>query len=287
MPINWVGMSAIHLPLLFPINGNIVLQNVKLDLFVDLNSHSQRGIHMSRLYLLVQQEVAGKRLDEINWSSILNKMVTSQDGLSSQAMIKLHFDFIDQQKALVTEATGWRSLPVQVQFKKTEGSDVIQSTQFSVVYSSTCPASTALSLDARVKQFETEWNLKTLNFSGLKSWVGGSSGLVATPHAQRSFAEVQINSVSAKIKYQSYIEQAEKALKTRVQTAVKRADEQKFAELNAENPLFCEDAVRILAETFRANREISAFRLKVRHEESLHAHNAEAVIEHGSFQALN
>lgn len=286
MPINWVGMSAIHLPLLFPINGKDVLQNVKLDIFVDLNSHTQRGIHMSRLYLLLQDEVAGKKIDELDWKKVLEKMISSQDGLSSQSLIKLNFDFIDQQKALVTNGAGWRSLPVQIQFKKSKDVELLQSMQFSVIYSSTCPASTALSLDARAKHFEIEWGQKSLDFDQLKSWVGGTSGLVATPHAQRSFADIQINSLSPKVKYQTYIEQAEAALQTRVQTAVKRSDEQKFAELNADNPLFCEDAVRILAKTFRAEKDICAFKLRVRHEESLHAHNAEAVIEFGPFQPL-
>lgn len=286
MPVNWVGMSAIHLPLLFPIKGKDVLQNVKLDLFVDLNSRTQRGIHMSRLYLLMQQEVAGKRIDEVNWTTVLDKMTSSQEGLSNQSLIKLNFDFIEQQEALVTGTAGWRSLPVQLQFKKSVGSDLLQSIQFTIVYSSTCPASTALSLDARAKRFEAEWGLKPLDFSELKNWVGGTSGLVATPHAQRSFADIQINSFSAIVKHQIFIKQAEEALKTRVQSAVKRADEQKFAELNAENPLFCEDAVRILAETFQTDKDICAFKIKVRHEESLHAHNAEAVIEFGPFQPL-
>ena len=40
------------------------------------------------------------------------------------------------------------------------------------------------------------------------------------------------------------LETIESALATPVQTAVRREDEQEFARLNGENPMYCEDAVR-------------------------------------------
>ncbi|KUJ91951.1 MAG: putative GTP cyclohydrolase, partial [Pseudomonas sp. 63_8] len=63
---------------------------------------------------------------------------------------------------------------------------------------------------------------------------------------------------------------------TPVQTAVKRADEQAFALANGQNLMFCEDAARRLHRTLRQLPQASAFRLKVVHAESLHAHDAVA-----------
>jgi GTP cyclohydrolase I len=72
------------------------------------------------------------------------------------------------------------------------------------------------------------------------------------------------------------INDAEAALGTAVQTAVKRADEQAFALANGQNLMFCEDAARRLNLALRRTPGISAFQLRVIHAESLHAHDAVA-----------
>ncbi len=58
---------------------------------------------------------------------------------------------------------------------------------------------------------------------------------------------------------------------------MKREDEQAFAELNGANLMFCEDAARRVAHTLDSDRVYRDFRVKVRHEESLHAHDAVSV----------
>ena len=72
------------------------------------------------------------------------------------------------------------------------------------------------------------------------------------------------------------INDAEAALGTAVQTAVKRADEQAFALANGQNLMFCEDAARRLNLALRRSPGVSAFKLRVTHAESLHAHDAVA-----------
>ena len=68
----------------------------------------------------------------------------------------------------------------------------------------------------------------------------------------------------------------EEALGTPVQTAVKREDEQAFAQLNAENLMFCEDAARRVAAALSSDARIERFDAEVSHFESLHAHDAVA-----------
>ena len=68
---------------------------------------------------------------------------------------------------------------------------------------------------------------------------------------------------------------------TPVQTAVKREDEQAFAKLNADNLMFCEDAARRVHAALDADERVVDFHAKVSHFESLHAHDAVAVVTKG------
>ena len=62
---------------------------------------------------------------------------------------------------------------------------------------------------------------------------------------------------------------------------VKREDEQAFAELNAANPIFVEDAARLFAECLQADQRIGDFRVVASHQESLHSHDAVSVLTEG------
>ena len=61
-----------------------------------------------------------------------------------------------------------------------------------------------------------------------------------------------------------------------MQTAVKREDEQAFAQLNAENLMFCEDAARRIAAVLATDARIERYDASVAHFESLHPHDAVA-----------
>jgi GTP cyclohydrolase I len=78
------------------------------------------------------------------------------------------------------------------------------------------------------------------------AWLGTEEGICATPHSQRSRAEVRVRLAPtfAQFPIVDLIDRIEGALKTVVQTAVKREDEQAFALLNGQNLMFCEDAAR-------------------------------------------
>jgi GTP cyclohydrolase I len=69
----------------------------------------------------------------------------------------------------------------------------------------------------------------------------------------------------------------EHALKTPVQTAVKREDEQEFALANGQNLLFCEDAARRIQRALDDDERIVDFWIRAAHHESLHPHDAVAI----------
>jgi GTP cyclohydrolase I len=62
---------------------------------------------------------------------------------------------------------------------------------------------------------------------------------------------------------------------------VKREDEQAFAELNAANPIFVEDAARLFCAELLAEARIGDFRIVASHQESLHSHDAVSVLTEG------
>src|SRR5690606_41621587 len=100
--------------------------------------------------------------------------------------------------------------------------------------------------------------------------------MAATPHAQRSRAQVRVELKPSfdEMPVASLVDALEDALGTPVQTAVKREDEQAFAELNAANLMFCEDAARRAAAVLEADPRIERFDATVSHFESLPPHDA-------------
>lgn len=264
--LDWVGMSEIESSLSF---GSLT---VPCDISFVVNlSEGNRGIHMSRLYALMIERVLNRNLSEISLQQLLQTAITSQEGLSNQAGMTVRLKYPMQTKALKSKTLGHRNYNVLI--------SAVQSTlgfqlwlQFEILYSSTCPQSAALSLEAMKTRITTTQDLNSIE------------RLPATPHAQRSIMTCELlfsGDITSTLNQTiaAFIELVEKELKTPVQTAVKKADEMAFAQLNSENLMFCEDAVRRIDSLFLKHAklngsELYGYRIKTRHEESLHPHNA-------------
>src|SRR5690606_175357 len=137
--------------------------------------------------------------------------------------------------------------------------------------------SAALARQLIQQRFIEDFADQPLDHQQLLTWLGSTQGILATPHSQRSTAtlQVRLSPQADELPLIELIDRAEQALGTAVQTAVKRADEQAFALANGQNLMFCEDAARRLHHALRQLPQ-AAFRLKVIHAESLHAHDAVA-----------
>ena len=81
--------------------------------------------------------------------------------------------------------------------------------------------------------------------------------------------------------FEDLIDHCRAAVPTETQVMVKREDEQAFAELNAANPIFVEDAARSFCEQLQADARIGDFRVVASHQESLHSHDAVSVLTDG------
>lgn len=271
-PLDWVGMCGIALPIL--LDGGHV--SAMADAGVSLRDGTARGIHMSRLYLALES-LEQQPLTPLAIRRLLADFLASHEGLSNAAYLNLAFDHLLKRSALISPLAGWKRYPITLE-AKIENEMFHVELSVNVPYSSTCPCSAALARQLIQQQFETDFAEQQLERSAVLEWLGSSQGIVATPHSQRSQAQINVrlqNNLAA-IPITELIDRIEDSLGTAVQTAVKRADEQAFALANGQNLMFCEDAARRLHESLRRLEWASAFKLRVEHAESLHAHDAVA-----------
>lgn len=278
-PLDWVGMDRIALPVrIADAAGGYLQVAASVDVAVDLRDAGARGIHMSRLYLQLQEAFAAETITPAGLRRVLQGFVESQQGLSTSARLVLRYDHLLQRAALASAHRGWKRYPVVVEATLRDGHLRLALT-LAVEYSSTCPASTALSRQLNAERFAADFAAaRPLSTDVVRDWLASERGLAATPHAQRSRAEVRVELRPAfdELPVASLIDALETALGTPVQTVVKREDERAFAELNAANLMFCEDAARRIAATLSADPRIERFDASVAHFESLHPHDAVA-----------
>ncbi|BBH48766.1 GTP cyclohydrolase FolE2 [Pseudomonas sp. KU43P] len=271
-PLDWVGMCAIALPI--QLEGRHVA--AMADAGVNLVDGKSRGIHMSRLYLALEQ-LEHQALTPLAIHQLLADFLASHEGLSTAAHLRLSFEHLLKRPALVSPLAGWKSYQVSVD-ARLENEMFHVELSVRVPYSSTCPCSAALARQLIQRQFEADFSGEVLNRESVLAWLGSSQGIVATPHSQRSQASVQLrlrNNLDT-VPVTELIDAVEASLGTAVQTAVKRADEQAFALANGQNLMFCEDAARRIHQALRELDIATAFTLRVEHAESLHAHDAVA-----------
>jgi GTP cyclohydrolase I len=271
-PLEWVGMENIRIPL-----QGLVAHPVeaKLSSFVSLSKKDQRGIHMSRIYQIVQ-DLSAQPLSREVLSATLQQMVTSQNGSSSGAKLKISSSPLFHRKALKSEKTGFKSYPLQITATLKENVESVK-VAVMVEYSSTCPCSAALSREVISEEFAEHFSKRPLSLESAREFLLDEKTWPAWPHAQRSraYGHFVLNASDRLPDFSHLINKMEEALATPTQTAVKRVDEQEFARLNAKNLMFCEDAARRLKSAFQ-NSSFKDFRFIVRHLESLHSHDVRA-----------
>jgi GTP cyclohydrolase I len=255
----------------------------RIKAFVNLHRADVRGIHMSRLYLHLDRHLAAEPLSANSLRRLLRDFLDSHADLSDRAMVEIRFDHLLRRKALVSDNTGWKAYPVTlVATLDRAGFELELGVQ--VAYSSTCPCSAALARQLIQEQFRNDFAASgTVDADAVLRWLGSEQGIVATPHSQRSHADVKVRLASgvSELPIVDLVDRIEGSLKTPVQTAVKREDEQAFARLNGQNLMFCEDAARRMQSALQTDERIADFWLRASHFESLHAHDAVAVAVKG------
>ena len=278
--LDWVGMGNIDVPVMLA--GSTVQTPARVSAYVNLKRPEVRGIHMSRLYLHVDKALSAEPLTPCSIRRLLRDFLDSHADLSDRAMVRIAFDHLVRRPALKSDNSGWRAYPLTIVGVMEQGQCSIE-VGCEVVYSSTCPCSAALARQLIQERFAQDFARgKALDHDAVAAWLGSEEGICATPHSQRSVAEVRVKlAPSFGFPIVALIDTVEEALKTSVQTAVKREDEQAFALLNGENLMFCEDAARRIQAALGSDEHITDFWIRATHQESLHPHDAVAVATKG------
>ncbi|MDR1498156.1 MAG: GTP cyclohydrolase FolE2 [Puniceicoccales bacterium] len=263
VPILQVGSSNFRLPLRYRTrSGEPALLETSVTGTVSLAAGC-KGINMSRI-------IRGfyARKDHLFSPETLSEILRhyKNDLAAARARLRLSFNYPLLQTSLRSELTGYQYYQCAYEGILDEHDHESLFIHFDYIYSSACPCSVELSEHAR----------ETRNIFGV-------------PHSQRSKARIiaKLAPSSATLTIEDLHARCLAALQTETQVMVKREDEQAFAELNGACVKFVEDAARLLFQQLDADPRIADFQVACAHLESLHSHDAVAVINKGIPNGLN
>ena len=251
-----VGISNFRLPIRFKTRdlGDLTLE-ASVTGTVSLEA-DKKGINMSRIMRSFYKHAESSFSFNVIEAALDDYI---SDLNSHDARIQLRFRFPTKVESLRSGLEGYQYYDIALEVIDHSGTRK-KIMHLDYVYSSTCPCSLELAEHARATR-----------------------GQLATPHSQRSVARisVELEENARCLWFEDLIEACRRAVPTETQVMVKREDEQAFAELNAANPIFVEDAARLFCEQLQADVRIGDFRVIASHQESLHSHDAVSVLVEG------
>lgn len=265
IPINMVGISNFHLPLMIAekqtkISAYKRYQEVRATICGTVSLEAEKaGINMSRIIRTFTKECDGTfSIDSL--CDILKAYKRDLD--SFDAHITIEFPFHMWQDSLRSRNDdgelngGYLYYDVVFDVDIDRDGKITKRMSLDYTYSSACPCSTALTMHNMYQR-----------------------GKFGIPHSQRSVARIWLE-FEDRVWIEDLIKACQEAMVTEVQALVKREDEQAFSELNGANPNFVEDAVRKFASACDT-LNVKDYKIICSHNESLHAHNAIAILTKG------
>ena len=261
VPILQVGISNFRLPLPYMTpHGEPVVLESSVAGTVSLPA-DRKGINMSRIMRIFYEYK-----ERVFTPGLLEEILTAYKARigGSRARLKVGFNYPILKRSLLSDGEGYQYYECAYEGILDDLGRFRKIIHFDFVYSSACPCSSDLSHHSREEK-----------------------GQYAIAHSQRSKARMSIEVAAEKDLTIEEVQKAcNKALLTETQVMVRREDEQAFAELNAQQTKFVEDAARLLYEALDSDPRIVDFQVACAHLESLHNHDAVAVINKGLEQGF-
>ena len=90
--LDWVGMSHVHQPLLVKDGDVSKAVQANVQVYVNLADPHAKGIHMSRLYLLLDEHAETRPLTAAGLKMLLGSILESHHDLSTNAFVQFEFD---------------------------------------------------------------------------------------------------------------------------------------------------------------------------------------------------
>jgi len=244
--IDKVGVKDIRYPICLhcPATGGKQHTVARVNMYVGL-PHYQKGTHMSRFL-----EVLNRHHEEIQSNQIMGVARDMMERLESEeAHLELDFPYFIHKKAPVTGQPG--KLDIEVTFNASCSSDARPdcfTMGLKVPATSLCPCS------------------KEISAYGA--------------HNQRCQMEVEVRFRAEQYMWiEELFETVEQCASTQVFAVLKRPDEKWVTEAAFDNPKFVEDIVRDLAIALEDEPRVGWYRVNSENYESIHNHNAYALIE--------
>ena len=260
LPIEMVGIHGFHMPLkIRKKDGGVMDIAAEISGMVSLEAE-KKGINMSRI-IRTAYKYGNMVFDMDTLGQVLKSYKKDLD--SFDAHITMSFKYHLWQDALRTvnkegeKEGGYQFYDVTFDVTLDKDGELRKIIWLDFVYSSACPCSTELSMHAA----------ETRDVYGI-------------PHSQRSVARIGIE-VNDMVWIEDIVSLCRKTLTTETLVFCKRQDEQAFAEKNGAQPKFVEDAVRMLGAALNDHKHVVDYKLIVSHLESLHSHDAVAVMVKG------
>ncbi len=253
--IQHVGISNFRLPVRFRTrDGGEITLEASVTGSVSLEAN-RKGINMSRIMRSFYRHAETSFSFEVI-GGVLDSYLADLDTYDARIQMRLSYPMM--KRSLRSGLEGWQYYNVALEMARSESTSR-RIVHLDYVYASTCPCSLELSEHAR-----------------------RTRGQIATPHSQRSVARVSVELAGDDpLWFEDLVDLCNAVIPTETQVMVKREDEQAFAELNGANPIFVEDAVRLLCASLEAEPRIGDFRVVASHQESLHSHDAVSILTKG------
>lgn len=235
-----VGLKSLKYPVVLQDRTNGTQPTVaSINMYVEL-PHKYRGTHMSRFI-----EVLNHYLQETLIDNLENLLLELKQKLNADAAyIELEFYYFIKKKAPVSHQESLMSY--KCKFKASLNDNFCLELTANVPITTLCPCSKALSK--------------------------------AGAHNQRTY-------VSTTVRYKDFIwleeliEMVENSGSSQIYALLKREDEKYVTETAYANPKFVEDVVREVAQKLSADPRIIYYKVEAESIESIHNHNAYAMVE--------
>jgi GTP cyclohydrolase I len=242
IPIDRVGIRGLRYPMRIRDKAREVQHTIATaTLTVDLPHHF-KGTHMSRFVEVLSE--FGPELHVDNIHTILRELADRLDSVS--AHVDFEFPFFLTKHAPVTRSPGMMDYTARFSATLEKGEIDFVLTVI-VPVTTLCPCSKAISTQGA--------------------------------HNQRGEVTFAVR-FSEPIWIEDLIRLVEESASSELYSLLKRPDEKAVTERAYDNPVFVEDLVRNIATRANAVQDILWYRVEAENFESIHNHNAYALIEH-------
>ncbi len=241
LPIDRVGVRSLRFPLRIRDRDSAVQHTVAtVSLAVDL-PHHYKGTHMSRFVEVLHAH--GTELTVATIAGMPQELIKKLH--ADKAHVEFRFPYFRAKKAPVSGAEGLLDYGVifEVNAEK-DSSDFVLTVEVPVT--TLCPCSKAISARGA--------------------------------HNQRGIVTLAVR-FNQPVWIEDLIELVETSASAQLYSLLKRPDEKFVTEAAYDNPVFVEDLVRNVAQKAKSHPRITWFRVEAENFESIHNHNAWAMIE--------